>query len=228
DFVWQLQPVQLQLLLGGQALQAAQQGQQAAVPGADADPYRQLPAVAAVGLQHPEQIRLAHMQGPLTADAQVRAALRILLPAQPGCGGVHLYSPWDCLRLHASLVSVAMGSARRWPGAASGLRIPHSVADSVRRPGRCRFSGGSASAPRDLDQQRVDPLEAAWQLVATATALALVMLQIAGLEGQGTLAGLQHQRCAGRQYGEIRQVFLAAGHSLAGDADDLVALAFAQ
>src|SRR3990167_3434437 len=54
---------------------------------------------------------------------------------------------------------------------------------------------------RYLDQQAVDTLEAARQLVAAAAALALVVLQIIGLERQGALAGLQHQGRAQGQHG---------------------------
>lgn len=54
-----------------------------------------------------------------------------------------------------------------------------------------------------FDQQAFDTLEASWQLVATPATFALVVLQILGLERQRALARLQHQRRAGRQYGEI-------------------------
>lgn len=62
---------------------------------------------------------------------------------------------------------------------------------------------------RHLDQQTVDTLEAARQLVATTATLTLVMLQIIGFERQGTLARLQHQGRTDRQHGQIGQVLFA-------------------
>ena len=67
-----------------------------------------------------------------------------------------------------------------------------------------------------LNQQAVDALEATRQLVATAAAFTLVVLQVIGLERQGALARLQHQSSAGWQYGQVGEVFLAAGDALTG------------
>src|SRR5690554_3746225 len=86
----------------------------------------------------------------------------------------------------------------------------------------------SGKTLRRLYREPIDTLETAWQLIPTSAALTLVMFQILCAKRQGALAGLQHQRCTGRQHGEIDQVLLAAGDTLAGNADDLVALALAQ
>ena len=82
--------------------------------------------------------------------------------------------------------------------------------------------------PTLFHQQLVDTLEAARQLVTAAAALALVMLEVVGFECQGTLPGLQNQTRAAGQHGQIGQILLARGYALAWNADDLVALAFAQ
>src|SRR5690606_35076264 len=99
------------------------------------------------------------------------------------------------------------------------------ISSAKARPDSSLSSGTAVSDAGRLDQQRIDPLEATRQLVATPATLALVMLEVFRTQRQGPLAGLQHQGGAFRQHRQIDQVFLAAGDPLAGDADDLVALA---
>src|SRR5690606_6397983 len=84
------------------------------------------------------------------------------------------------------------------------------------RPDSSLSSGTAVSDAGRLDQQRIDPLEATRQLVATPATLALVMLEVFRTQRQGPLAGLQHQGGAFRQHRQIDQVFLAAGDPPAG------------
>src|SRR3990167_2375640 len=119
-----------------------------------------------------------------------------------------------------------LAAARRRPpaGALAGHPLPTSAA---LRPARPQPSQPPSVSPL-LHQQRIDPLETTRQLVAAPPPFTLVVLQVIRLERQGTIAGLQHQGRPARQHHQVGEVFLAAGDPLAGDADDLVALALAQ
>lgn len=121
-----------------------------------------------------------------------------------GQRAVVLYRPRIILESHTRLQSSAAFARRQAYGV--NAKAQSSPLGNRLRPDQRVLSQILA---RHLDQQTVDTLEAARQLVATTATLAFVMLQVIGFERQGTLTRLQHQGRTDRQHGQIGQVLFA-------------------
>ncbi len=121
-----------------------------------------------------------------------------------GQRAVMLHRPRIILESHTRLQSSAAFAHRQACGV--NAKAQSSPLGNRLRPDQRMLSLVLA---RYLDQQTVDTLEAARQLVATPATLAFVVLQIIGFERQRTLARLQHQGRTDRQHGQIGQVLFA-------------------